>query len=82
MVVEDDPGEFEIRPAPEQTPGPLFVADPEGKTGKNRWHPDFVPEDKAQEVERLLALGARRADPAHRAMKRVLMLTRAVPRRV
>lgn len=62
VVVEDDPDEFEIRPAPEQTPGLLFVAVPEGKTGKNRWHPDFVPEDQAQEVERLLALGARRAD--------------------
>jgi hypothetical protein len=32
------------------------------KSGKNRNHPDLVAEDAAAEVERLIALGARRAD--------------------
>ncbi len=62
VVVNDDAEEFEIRPAPERTPGLLFVPVPEAKAGKNRWHPDFVPEDQQVEVERLLTLGARRAD--------------------
>ena len=34
----------------------------EGKSGKNRLHLDFRPEDQASEVERLLSLGATRAD--------------------
>jgi hypothetical protein len=35
---------------------------PEAKTHKNRLHPDFRPDDRDAEVERLLALGARRVD--------------------
>jgi hypothetical protein len=35
---------------------------PDGKTVKNRLHLDFRPVDQAAEVERLLALGVRRAD--------------------
>ena len=62
VVVNDDPEEFEIRPAPDRLPGLLFadVADP--KTIKNRLHFDFRPDDRDAEVARLLSLGATRAD--------------------
>jgi hypothetical protein len=62
VVVNDDPEEFEIRPAPEQVPGLLFARVPEAKTLKNRLHLDFRPDDRDAEVDRLLELGARRAD--------------------
>jgi predicted enzyme related to lactoylglutathione lyase len=62
VVVNDDPGEFEIRPTADRLPGLLFVPVPEPKTTKNRLHLDFRPDDQDAEVERLLALGATRAD--------------------
>ena len=62
VVVNDDPEEFEIRPAPDRLPGLLFVRVPEPKTVKNRLHLDFRPDDRDAEVERLLALGATHAD--------------------
>ena len=62
VVVNDEPDEFEIRPAPDRFPGLLFVPVPEPKTSKNRLHLDFRPDDRDAEVERLLALGATRAD--------------------
>ncbi|MFF8404535.1 VOC family protein [Streptomyces sp. NPDC014846] len=62
VVVADTADEFEIRPAPDRLPGLLFVPVPEGKTVKNRLHLDFRPTDRAAEVARLLALGARHAD--------------------
>ncbi|OIJ66536.1 VOC family protein [Streptomyces mangrovisoli] len=62
VVVNDDPDEFEIRPAPDRLPGLLFADVPEKKTGKNRLHLDFRPDDQAAEVARLLTLGARPAD--------------------
>jgi hypothetical protein len=42
----------------------VFAAVPEGKTVKNRLHLDLRPVDSshADEVERLIGLGARRAD--------------------
>jgi hypothetical protein len=42
----------------------VFVPVPEGKTVKNRLHIDVSPIDRepAQEVERLIGLGARRVD--------------------
>ena len=40
----------------------LFGLSPDGKVGKNRLHLDLRPDDQAAEVERLLALGASRAD--------------------
>jgi predicted enzyme related to lactoylglutathione lyase len=42
----------------------LFISVPESKTVKNRLHIDVNPRDReqAEEVERLLALGATRAD--------------------
>jgi hypothetical protein len=62
VVVNDDPGEFEIRPTADRLPGLLFVQVSEPKTTKNRLHFDFRPDDRDAEVERLLALGATRAD--------------------
>jgi hypothetical protein len=40
----------------------LFVPVEEPKTVKNRLHLDFRPDDQQAEVERLLGLGATRAD--------------------
>ena len=62
VVVNDEPEEYEIRPAPEQLPGLLFVPVPEAKSIKNRLHLDFRPDDREAEVERFLSLGATRAD--------------------
>ena len=61
-VVNDDPEEFEIRPTENRLPGLLFVSGSEQKTSKNRLHFDFRPDDRDAEVDRLLALGATRAD--------------------
>jgi hypothetical protein len=62
VVVHADDEEFEIRPQPDRLPGIDFVRTEEPKQGKSRLHLDFRPADQAAEVERLLALGARRAD--------------------
>lgn len=62
VVVEDQRGEFEIRPAPDQLPGLLFTEVDAPKTAKNRLHLDLRPDDQQAEVERLLALGATRVD--------------------
>ncbi|MEM7093152.1 MAG: VOC family protein [Actinomycetota bacterium] len=62
VIVDDDPPVFEIRPAPEQVPGLLFLQVDHAKAGKNRVHLDFRPDDQSAEVERLLAMGATRVD--------------------
>jgi predicted enzyme related to lactoylglutathione lyase len=62
VLVNDDPDEYEIRPAEDRLPGLLFVSVPEPKTVKNRLHLDFRPDDRDAEVARLLALGASPAD--------------------
>jgi hypothetical protein len=62
VIVNDAPDEFEIRPAPEQLPGLLFVPVPESKIVKNRLHLDLRPDNQKLEVDRLLALGATRVD--------------------
>jgi len=62
VVVDEAPDVFEIRPAPDQLPGLLFVRVPEAKGVKNRLHLDFRPDDRDLEVDRLLALGAARVD--------------------
>jgi Glyoxalase-like domain len=62
VVVNDDPEEFEIRPAPDRLPGLLFARVPEPKTLKNRLHLDFRPDDQDAAVARLLELGAAYAD--------------------
>ncbi|MDP9239717.1 MAG: VOC family protein [Actinomycetota bacterium] len=43
-------------------PGLIFVPVPEAKGVKNRLHIDLNPDDQAAEVDRLLGLGATRAD--------------------
>ena len=62
-VNETEPGLVEIKG---DDPGPtiVFVEVPEPKTVKNRVHIDVNPRDREQaaEVERILALGARRVD--------------------
>jgi hypothetical protein len=62
VIVNDDPGEFEIRPEPDRLPGLIFVRVDERKQVKNRLHLDFRPDDQDADVERLVALGASRID--------------------
>jgi Glyoxalase-like domain len=62
VVVDEGDDEIEIRPARDRLPGLIFVRVPEAKTSKNRLHLDFRPDDRDAEVERLLSLGAVRAD--------------------
>jgi hypothetical protein len=62
IIVNDDPEEFEIRPAADRLPGLMFQAVTEPKQAKNRLHLDFRPDDQDTEVERLIALGASRVD--------------------
>lgn len=62
VIVNDDPEEFEIRPAADRLPGLLFARVPEPKTIKNRLHLDLRPDDRDAEVARLLELGATRVD--------------------
>ena len=43
---------------PERRPHWMFVKVPEGKTAKNRAHPDFAAADLDAEVKRITGLGA------------------------
>ena len=56
------PDEVGIEPTDEAGPALLFVPVADDKTVKNRLHLDLAPDDQSAEVERLLALGARRTD--------------------
>ncbi|WP_144119165.1 VOC family protein [Catellatospora sichuanensis] len=60
VVVDDDPRWYEIRPALDRLPGLIFVPVSDVKTGKNRLHLDFRPDDRDAEVDQLIALGATR----------------------
>ena len=62
VVVGEGEDELEIAPREGAHPTVLFGAVPEIKSVKNRLHLDFVPDDQAAEVERLVAMGATRAD--------------------
>ena len=62
IVSNDDPEEFEIRPADDRLPGLLFASVPEAKSMKNRLHLDFRPDDRDAEVRRLVDLGATHTD--------------------
>jgi hypothetical protein len=62
VVVNDAADEFEIRAEVERLPGILFEPVVSEKHGKNRLHFDLRPDDQDAEVERLLSLGATRAD--------------------
>jgi hypothetical protein len=63
----EEDGEVVLEPlagSPEDgvVPDLLILKVPETKAGKNRLHLDLRPDDQAAEVDRLLGLGARRAD--------------------
>jgi Glyoxalase-like domain len=66
-VTVEDPDECVIEPpegspAIDVAPDILFVRVPGAKSGKNRLHMDLRPDDQERHVDRLLALGASRAD--------------------
>jgi len=54
-------------------PALVFVPVPDGKVVKNRLHFDLAPDDQTAEVERLMALGARRVDIGQGAAPWVVM---------
>jgi len=64
QVTEDDEEGVEIAATDGAPPRIVFVPVPEPKTIKNRVHIDVNPSgcDQAEEVERVVALGARRVD--------------------
>jgi len=62
VVYNDDPEEFEIRATPDRLPSLLFARIPERKTIKNRLHLDLRGDNRDAVVDRLLELGATRAD--------------------
>ena len=65
VSTEDDWAEWTARLLREPSPPTIvFIVVPEGKTVKNRLHIDVNPIDTSQpeEVERLIALGATKAD--------------------
>ncbi len=63
-VVEEDDGIISIKPPDGTSPAIDVIAVPEGKTVKNRLHFDLRADGvtTSEELERLLALGARRTD--------------------
>ncbi|HEX3492182.1 MAG TPA: VOC family protein [Streptosporangiaceae bacterium] len=61
IVLEED-DEVIVAAGKDAYPGLSFLPVPEGKAVKNRLHIDLNPDDRDTEVERLLALGATRAD--------------------
>ena len=62
VVVNPAEDEYEIRERADRLPGLCFVQNSEPKTVKDRLHLDFRPVDQQAEVDRLLELGAVRAD--------------------
>ena len=63
-VIDDGGAEIELRDPEERQASLLFARVPESKSVKNRLHIDVNPRDReqAEEVERVLALGATHAD--------------------
>ena len=62
QIVDESPDEVAIAKDEHTYPALVFVPVPEPKTVKNRLHIDLNPDDRDAEVERLIALGATRAD--------------------
>lgn len=65
QIVGDDPDEVEISPGDGSATAWLFLPVTDVKTVKNRVHPDVRPADgssQAEELQRLLGLGARPVD--------------------
>ncbi|GAA0996977.1 VOC family protein [Subtercola frigoramans] len=61
-VVDEDEDGVELQNPDGSKPTLLFLNVPEQKSVKNRLHLDFVPDDQAAEVGRLVGLGATRLD--------------------
>ncbi|MEV6397507.1 VOC family protein [Streptomyces sp. NPDC051907] len=61
-VLFEDEDEIVIGRDEHAMPGMCFLPVPESKTVKNRLHIDLTPDDQDAEVERILGLGASRAD--------------------
>jgi hypothetical protein len=57
-----DDGDVVVRAPEGAGPNWLFLAVPDEKVVKNRLHVDLTPDDQRAEVDRLIALGARRVD--------------------
>ena len=74
--VNVDPDDYEIRPSPDRLPGLLSLSVREAKSGKNRLHPDFRPDDRDGEVKRLLDLGATLVDIGRRAQSWAVLADR------
>jgi predicted enzyme related to lactoylglutathione lyase len=78
VTEEDDEGSVieppEGSPANDVAPDILFIRVPEGKTVKNRLHFDLRPDDQHAQVDRLLALGATRADVGQTGEERWVVL--------
>ena len=61
-IIDESEEGLEIRNPDGSGPTLYFGNVPEPKTVKDRLHLDFVPDDQAAEVERLIAMGARHVD--------------------
>jgi predicted enzyme related to lactoylglutathione lyase len=61
-VLYDEPDEVIIGTGIHDYPGISFIRVSDDKAVKNRLHLDLDPDDREAEVERIVALGARRAD--------------------
>jgi len=61
-VVSQTEDEVDIAGNESSFPGLAFLRVADQKSAKNRLHLDLNPDDQQAEVERLLALGARRVD--------------------
>ncbi|MCV7368643.1 glyoxalase [Mycolicibacterium duvalii] len=59
---DTDDADVALRAPDGAGPDWVFLAVPEEKVIKNRLHCDFTPDDQNAEVDRVLALGARRVD--------------------
>ncbi|MGV0803594.1 VOC family protein, partial [Mycolicibacterium elephantis] len=55
-------GDVVLRAPAGAGPNWLFLATPDDKVVKNRIHFDFRPDDQQAEVQRVIAMGARRVD--------------------
>ncbi len=73
VIVHENADEVEIRRSRHELPGLLFGTAPEAKTVKNRLHIDLRPDDQEAEVERLVDMGARRADIGQRDVSWVVL---------
>ena len=62
QVLFEDDDEVVVGRDAHAYPGLCFLRVPDHKAGKNRLHLDLDPDDQRAEVDRLLALGATRAD--------------------